>query len=86
MRSTSDITFSNTFFRIAHLVDHMSKQRMLAAMKNKEAITISRVVHRWIYIYSVMDILQSDNGSEFKGVCLTLATNFSTRVFINRRP
>ena len=58
---------------------------MLAAMKNKEVITVSRVVHRWICIYGVIDILQSDNGSKFKGVCLALATNFGTRV-INGRP
>lgn len=63
----------------------MSKQRMLAAMENKEAFTGSQVVHGWICIYGVIDILQSDNGSEFKGVCLALATNFDTRV-INGRP
>ena len=84
-RSTPDITPSGTFLWIAHLVDHISKQRMLAAMENKEAITVSRVVHRWICIYGVMDILQSDNRSEFKEVCLALATNFGT-CMINGRP
>ena len=63
----------------------MSKQRMLAALEDKEAFTVSRVVHRWICIYGVMDILQSDNGSEFKGVYFALATNFGARV-INGRP
>ena len=66
MRSTLDITSSGTFLWIAHLVNHMSKQRMLAAMESKEAITVSRVVHRWICIDGVMDILQSKNGSELK--------------------
>ncbi len=69
MRSTYDITFSATFLLITHLVDHMSKQQMFADMENKEAITVSRVVHRWICIYGVMDILQSNNWSEFKRVC-----------------
>lgn len=32
-----------------------------------------------------MDILQSDNGSEFKGVCLELVKSFGVRV-INGRP
>ena len=63
----------------------MSKQQMLAAMENKEAITVSQVVHRLICIYGVMDILQSNNGSEFKGVFLALATNFGILV-INGRP
>ncbi len=66
MRSTLDITSSGTFLWFAHLVNHMSKQRMLAAIESKEAITVSRVVHRWICIYGVMDILQSKNGSELK--------------------
>ncbi len=63
----------------------MSKQQMLAAMKNKKAITVSWVVHKWFGIYGVMGILQSDNGSKFKKVYLTLETNFDTRV-INGRP
>lgn len=57
MRSTPDITSSDTSLWIAHLVDHMSKQRMLVAMENKKAITVSRIVHRWICIYGVIDIL-----------------------------
>lgn len=63
----------------------MSKQRMLAAMENKEALAVSQIVHRWIRINGVMDILQSDNGSEFKGVCLALATNFGVHI-INGQP
>ncbi len=80
MRSTPDITPSGTFLWIVNLVDHMSKQRMLAALENKEAITVSRVANRWICIYIVMDILQSDNEPEFKGLRLALGTNFGTRV------
>ena len=84
MRSTPDISLSGTFIWIAHLVDHISKQQMLTAMENKETIKVSRVVYRWIFIYGVMDILQSDNGSDFTRVFLALATNFDTRV-INRQ-
>lgn len=50
--------------------------------------TVSQVVHRWICIYGVMDMMdirQSDNGSQFKGECLAPATNFGARV-INERP
>lgn len=54
-------------------------------MENKEALTGSQVVHGWICIYGMIDTLQSDSGSEFKGVYLALATNFGTRV-INGRP
>lgn len=54
-------------------------------MGNKNAITVSRVLYRWIYIYDMMDILQSDNGFWFKGVYLVLATNFGIQV-INRGP
>lgn len=84
MRSTPDVTSSGTFLSIAHLVDHMSKQRMLAAMENKEALAVSQIVHRWIRINGVMEILQSDNGSEVKGVCLALATNFGVHIIIGR--
>lgn len=42
-------------------------------------------MRRWIFIYGAMNILQSDNGSEFKGVCLELVKSFGIRV-INGRP
>ena len=38
MRSTPDVTPSGTFLWIAHLVDYMSKQRMLAAMENRKPL------------------------------------------------
>lgn len=44
-----------------------------------------QAVNRWICIFGAMDILQSDNGSEFKGVCLELVKSFGVRV-INGRP
>lgn len=57
-------------------------------MREPLLFTVSQVVHRWICIYGVMnmmDILQSDGGSRFKRECLTPATNFGARV-INERP
>ena len=53
---------------------------MLLTLPNKEAITIATVVNQWICIYGAMDILQSDNGSKFKGVCLELVKSFNVRV------
>lgn len=53
-------------------------------MENKEAITIFCFIHRWIYIYNVIDILQNDNRSKFKGLCLIHVINFDIQV-INRR-
>ncbi len=63
----------------------MSKIRILLALPNKKAVTVATAVNRWICIYSGMDILQSDNGSEFNKVCLELVKSFGLRV-INCRP
>ena len=70
---------------IAHLEDHMSKLHMIVAIPNKEAVTVARVLHQWITAYGIPDILQSDNGTEFKGVCLELAKNHGIKI-INGRP
>lgn len=40
MRSTPDATPSSIFLWIAYLVDHISKQRMLAAVENEGALTL----------------------------------------------
>lgn len=85
MRSTPDVTTSGTFFWICHLLCHFCKIRMLIALVNKEATTVARAIHRWICTFGVMKILQSDNGGEFKGVCLELARRFGVLV-INGRP
>ena len=52
---------------------------MLLALPNKEAVIIAIVVNQWIYIYSAMDILRSDNGSKFKEVYLELVNSFGVR-------
>lgn len=85
MRSTPDITTNVIFKWIAYLVCCMSKIRMLLALPNKEDVTVASAVNRWIFIFGAMEILQFDNGSEFKGVCLELVKSFGIRV-INGRP
>ncbi len=85
MRSTTDITTTVIFKWISHLVCCMSKIRILLALPNKEAVTVATAVNQWIRIYGAMDILLSDNGSKFKGLCLELVKNFGLRV-INGQP
>lgn len=63
----------------------MSKIRMLLVLPNKEAVTVATAVNQWICIYGAMNILQSDNGFEFKEVCLKLVKSFGVHV-INGRP
>lgn len=84
MRSTPDVTTSGTFFWIYHLLCHFCKICMLIALVNKEATTVARAIHRWICTFGVMKILQSDNGEEFKGVCLELAQRFGVLVINGR--
>ena len=70
---------------ICHMEDHFSKFHMLFPMKNKEASTVARCIHHWIAVLGIFEILQSDNGSEFKGICLELMTRYGITV-INGRP
>ncbi len=85
MQSIPDITTTVIYKWIAHLVCCMSKICMLLALPNKEAVTVATTVNQWICIYGAMDILQSDNGSEFKRVCLELVKSSDVRV-INGQP
>lgn len=62
----------------------MSKIQMLLALLNKEAVTVASTVNQWILVFGAIDILQSDNGSEFKGVCLELVKRFVVRVMNGR--
>lgn len=70
---------------IAHMVDHFSKFHFMYAMPNKESSTVARVVHHWICTFGNMEILQSDNGTEFKGVCEEILLRYGVQV-INGRP
>lgn len=81
MTSTPD----GLYVWICHMEDHFSKFHMLFSMKNKEAATVARKVHHWLAILGIFEILQSDNGTEFKGICLELMRRYGVRV-INGRP
>ena len=68
MTSTPD----GEYVWICHMEDHFSKFHMLFAIRNKEAATVARKIHHWLAILGIFEILQSDNGTEFKGICLEL--------------
>ena len=70
---------------ICHFEDHFSKFHKMFAMRNKESMTVARMLHHWICWLGVMEILQSDNGTEFKGVCEELLLRYGIKV-INGRP
>lgn len=57
---------------------------MFTTMKNKKVITIFYVFHKQICIYSVMNILQSNNKLKFKEVYFALAIKFCINI-INER-
>ena len=70
---------------IAHMECHFSKFHMMFGMRNKESSTVARMVHHWICWLGIMEIIQSDNGTEFKGVCEELLLRYGVKV-INGRP
>ena len=70
---------------VCHMEDHFSKFHMLFAMKDKEAPSVAYNIHHWIAVLGIFEILQSDNGGEFKGVCLELMRRYGIKV-INGRP
>ena len=64
--------------------DHFSKFHMLCFMINKKALIIAQKIHHWVAVLGVFEILQSDNDSEFKDVCLELMRRYGIKV-INER-
>jgi hypothetical protein len=68
-----------------HLKDHFSKHSMLYAMKSKRASEVADNLELYIRHIGVPEILQFDNGREFKGACLILAKRSFIQV-INGRP
>lgn len=65
---------------ICHLKDHFSKWCYLAAMEDKTADSVAVVLTHWIQHYGPPDILQSDNGSEFKGAVELLARAWDIKI------
>ena len=70
---------------VYHMEDHFSKFYMLFAIKDKEAPSVAYNIHHWIAVLGIFEILQSDNGGEFKGICLELMRRYGVKV-INGRP
>ena len=70
---------------ICYMEDYFSKFYWLFAMTNKEAPIVAYYIYMWIVILGIFEILQSDNGGEFKGICLELLRRYGIKV-INGRP
>lgn len=78
-------TPNDKYVWICHMKDYFSKFHMLFPITNKEAPTVTRTIHTWISILDIFEILQSNNGSEFKGIYLELMRRYEIKI-INNRP
>ena len=70
---------------ICHMRDHFSKYSIATPMANKTSIEVVKVVLMWIMHFGPPKILQSDNGTEFKGALSILLQEHGIKV-INGRP
>lgn len=70
---------------ILHFKDHFSKFSVLYALTSKRAIEIADGFSMFVRHYDVPDILQTDNGREFKGALLIFLKRHRIRL-INGRP
>ena len=70
---------------ICHIKDHFSKFSALYACKSKTASEVADCLANFLMFCGEPELIQMDNGSEFKGVCLMLIKRFGIRV-INGRP
>ena len=70
---------------ICHMRDHFSKYSIATPMANKTSIEVVKVVVMWIMHFGPPKILQSDNGTEFKGALSILLQEHGIKV-INGRP
>ena len=57
---------------ILHIKDHWSKYSVLFALKNKKAESVAKKLEYFIRMFGAPEILQADNGKEFKGACYLL--------------
>lgn len=65
--------------------DYLSKLTYLAALTDKEAITVAKGLVPFIMIAGPPKIMQFDNGKEFKGALGVFLREFGVRI-INGRP
>jgi len=70
---------------ILHIIDHFSKFSSVVALKSKQAVEVADAIAEWIGHFEPPEILQCDNGREFKGVLLILLKKYGVKV-INGRP
>lgn len=70
---------------ICHMRDHFSKYSIASPMPSKTSEEVVKVVLTWIMHLGPPKILQSDNGTEFKGALSILLRQYGIQV-INGRP
>ena len=70
---------------ILHIKDDFSKWSSLFPLKSKTAAEVAPQMAIWIRCYGVPEILQCDNGREFKGILLILLQKHGIKVR-NGRP
>jgi len=70
---------------VLHIMDHFSKWTSLFALKSKSAAKVADALAMFIGFFGYPEIIQCDNGREFKGVLLVLLKQYGIKV-INGRP
>ena len=70
---------------ILHIKDHWSKYSQLYALPTKESIGIANCLESFIQHHDIPEIIQADNGREFKGAVLILSKRLGIQI-INGRP
>lgn len=75
----------NKYVWILHLKDYFSKFSMLYALESKKALEIAYFIMLFMYHLDILEILQCDNGREFKGALFMLLKKHNIKL-INRSP
>jgi hypothetical protein len=70
---------------ICHIKDHFSKYSALFALPSKEAEEVAHALSIFIMFLGIPEIMQADNGREFKGCVSKLVANHGVKVK-NGRP
>jgi hypothetical protein len=65
---------------ILHIIDHFSKFLSVVALKSKKAVEVAVAIAEWIGYVEPPEIVQCDNGREFKGVLLILLKKYGVKV------
>jgi len=65
---------------VLHVKDHFSKYSLLFPLKSKHATPIADCIAQVIMCFGPSQILQADNGKEFKGALLILLRKWGIRV------